>query len=60
MERIKSCPICGNAFTASKPNQRYCSIICREVGRKLKRMEWSRDNPTYNADYMRRYRAEHS
>lgn len=54
------CPICGREFEADKPNRRYCSLECRETGRKLKRRQWENENPNYNAEYMRKYRGRAS
>lgn len=51
------CPMCGRQFETNKPNKKYCSFSCREAGRKLQRMKWDAQNPDYNAEYMRGYRA---
>lgn len=59
MAKEIECPICGRIFETKKPNKKYCSFSCREAGRKLKRLQWEDENPTYNAEYMKEYRATH-
>lgn len=56
MGKFVTCRICGAQFETSRPNKRYCSFICKEAGRKLRRMEWEEANPDYNKEYMRYYR----
>lgn len=58
MAKAVKCPICGQKFEKSNPNQRYCSLICRESARRLARVNWEVLHPQYNAEYMRKYRAE--
>lgn len=55
MKKI-SCAICGKVFETGRPNKKYCSLSCKEAGRMLQRMKWRQTNPTYNKDYMRKYR----
>lgn len=50
MRNIK-CPICGRSFETARPNKKYCSLICREAGKQLKRIYWENENPNYNANY---------
>jgi hypothetical protein len=38
-KRIK-CAVCGKMFTAPSARNKYCSAICREKGRALRRKEW--------------------
>ena len=57
MAKNVTCPICGAQFETSRPNKKYCSFSCKEAGRKLRRMKWEHDNPHYNAEYMKKYRA---
>ncbi|MBQ4467072.1 MAG: hypothetical protein II918_02520 [Firmicutes bacterium] len=56
MAREIECPICGRVFETTKPNKRYCSFICREAGRNLKRLQWEDSHPGYNAEYAKEYR----
>lgn len=57
MAKIVRCQICGKIFETSRPNKKYCSFSCKEAGRKLQRMKWAEENPHYNAEYMKKYRA---
>lgn len=56
MAKVITCPICGGKFKTSRPNKKYCSFSCKEAGRQLRRMEWEKENPHYNKNYMREYR----
>lgn len=56
--RKKACPVCGAEFETAKPNKKYCSISCREAGTMARRLQWETENKSYQADYMRKYRAE--
>lgn len=42
----RTCPICGNTFTATNPMQRYCSDACAGKSRRI-----------YRTKYQRNYRA---
>lgn len=55
--RKKICPICGAEFETAKPNKRYCGLSCREAGEEVRRIKWQAENKTYQAEYMRKYRA---
>lgn len=50
-ERI--CPICHSLFYASAPNQKYCSLECKEARIKKKREAWKENNPDYYKKYFR-------
>lgn len=54
--RTVICPICGKSFETARPNKKYCSLICREAGKQLKRLYWKEENPTYDADYYREHK----
>lgn len=54
--RKKTCVLCGTEFVSSAPNQRYCSLACREANKKRKRQEWLENHPGFMAEYMREYR----
>jgi len=54
--RTAICPICGKEFETARPNKKYCSLICREAGKQLRRLYWKEENPTYNADYYREHK----
>lgn len=55
---VKKCLICGQEFETARPNKKYCSLVCRESGAKLRRMKWNDKNPRYSTDYMQKYRKE--
>ena len=59
MNKIKKCAICGKEFETTKPNKKYCSLSCKEAGKRLQRMKWEHENPDYNREYMREYMREH-
>lgn len=54
--RIVKCPICGKEFETARPNKKYCSLICREAGKQLKRIYWENENPNYNAAYYQEHK----
>ena len=54
--RIVKCLICGKEFETARPNKKYCSLICREAGKQLKRIYWENENPNYNADYYQEHK----
>lgn len=56
MEKVIVCAICGKEFTTVANNRKYCSIMCREVGRTKNRMLWKDKNPGYYAEYSRERR----
>lgn len=56
--RIVKCPICGKKFETARPNKKYCSLICREAGKQLKRIYWENKNPNYNATYYREHKRD--
>ncbi len=56
MERKRRCPVCGTEFMTKKPNKKYCSFSCRDVGSRVSRMKWNDNNPDYITKYMRDYR----
>lgn len=58
MNKKIKCPICGAEFETARPNKKYCSLSCKEAGRRLQRMKWEGENPSYNTEYQRNYRAE--
>ena len=58
MAKIVTCPICGKEFETDRPHKKYCSFVCREAGRQVRRMEWMSKNPDYNKLYMRKYKAK--
>ena len=53
MEKTVKCAICGKEFTTAANNRKYCSIICREVGRTEHRLRWKDNNRGYYAEYSR-------
>lgn len=52
MREIK-CEQCGKTFTTEAPNSKYCSLDCREIARRAKRLEWESKNEGYNCTYAR-------
>ena len=58
--KAKICRVCGNAFEAKTPNEKYCCIACREAGRKQRRAIWKAEHPRYYLHYMRSYRAQNA
>ena len=50
------CRICGSGFETDKPNQKYCSFVCKEAGRRIRHKDWKASNPGYNTEYAREYR----
>lgn len=54
--RTVNCPICGRSFETARPNKKYCSLVCREAGKQLKRICWEKKNPTYNHDYFQEHK----
>lgn len=56
MEERRICKICGNEFTAHNPNQRYCSLVCGSVARRLKTRRWTATHPGYSTKYVNKYR----
>lgn len=55
-QRKKVCAVCGKEFVTSMPNQKYCSLVCREAARKAARRAFDEANPNYRKEYMRGYR----
>lgn len=52
----KICKMCGREFEAERSNAVYCSLVCREAGRKVSRNNWNRANK----DYYRQYAEKHA
>ena len=50
------CALCGKEYESSAPNQKYCSLMCREAARKADRRAFDEANPNYRKEYMREYR----
>lgn len=50
------CEICGRDFNTSSKNIKYCSLECREIGRRFIKRMWLDKNENYMRDYMRAYR----
>lgn len=57
-EKMKTtvCPICGLEMTKKKPNTKYCSLTCKELGRRISLLRWKKKNTGYMTKYMKRYR----
>lgn len=51
----KVCPVCGAVFETIKRNKKYCSLTCREAGKKVKAKTWHDNNPDYMKKYSREY-----
>lgn len=47
----KICMYCGEAFEASAPNQKFCSLECSYKNLRDRREAWENMNPNYNRDY---------
>lgn len=45
--RSITCKCCGKQFMPRYPNEKYCSLECRDKGRLKKRTEWKESNPDY-------------
>lgn len=56
----KICEICGREFDTSQPHKLYCSLLCKESGNILKRMEWEAENPRYNTLYKRKMKLKNA
>ena len=54
--RKRVCLLCGAEFELFAPNQKYCSLVCREAARKAARRAFDEANPNYRKEYMREYR----
>lgn len=54
--KIIKCPICGKETAKIKPNAKYCSLACKEVGRQINRLKWKNQNSGYMCKYMKDYR----
>jgi hypothetical protein len=54
----KKCLICGKEFATSRPNKKYCCLICKEAAKKFKRLQWEEGKSDYMRQYMRQYRAK--
>lgn len=50
------CAICEKEFETAQPHKKYCSLICKEAGDRLRRMKWRSKHPEYTTEYMRQYR----
>lgn len=50
------CSICGREYETAATNSRYCSLACKEKGRKERRAAWEAAHPAYNREYMKAYR----
>ncbi len=57
-ERI--CPMCHSLYYASAPNQKYCSLECRDAHIKKKRAAWKENNPNYYKNYFRAKREKNN
>lgn len=55
--KLVYCSICGKEFYTDAKNKKYCSLICKEAGRKLHKSLWDENNANYITEYMRTYRA---
>lgn len=51
---IKVCKMCGREFEATRSNAIYCSLVCREAGRKQTRNKWNRANMEYYKQYAKK------
>lgn len=38
--RLIACQICGKPFMTDQPNKRYCSYVCAEAAKRIKRAKW--------------------
>jgi hypothetical protein len=45
--RYITCKCCGKHFLPRFPNEKYCSLECRDKGRIQRREEWATRNPGY-------------
>jgi len=57
---IQICEICGREFETNQPHKLYCSFVCKESGKILKRMEWEREHPAYNTLYKRKTKPQNA
>lgn len=55
MTKIIKCSICGKEFETDKKHIKYCSLECKEQGRRNSRRKWSESHPDYMTRYMRIY-----
>ena len=53
----KKCAVCGATFHVKAPNEKYCSLTCKESARIERAENWKAANPGYHTEYMRQYRA---
>lgn len=51
------CGVCGKEFETQYTGKKYCSLNCREAARIIRKIKFNMKNPSYNAEYMRKYRA---
>lgn len=56
--RTVKCLLCGAEFETTAPNVKYCSIGCKENGRKAKREIWERSNEGYYKEYEKKRRKQ--
>lgn len=54
--KLYKCAMCGKEYRSTAPNNKYCSMYCREQGRLESRSMWNRKHPEYYRQYMREYR----
>lgn len=52
------CAICGSLFNSLNDNAKYCSKDCKAAGAKETRKNWLANNPTYEKNRMKEYRAK--
>ena len=52
-ERKLKCSICGNEYTTTAPNSKYCCLSCSELARRQRRKLWESDNADYQKMYAR-------
>ena len=50
-ERKLKCSVCGNEYTTTAPNSKYCGLQCRENARRQHRKEWESNNIGYAKAY---------